>query len=87
MQPLFMEYHKRQPFNQNMLQPCPCLDNPQQLREMVNAAHASPTQLRDYESVEDLTAKCEVAAKTWSPVADKLWKEKEEIIIPKAIVL
>ena len=40
-QPLFMEYQKRQPFNHNMLQSCPCLDNPQQLKEMVNAGKST----------------------------------------------
>ena len=82
-----MEYQKRQPFNHNLLWPCPCLDNPHQLREMVNASNAQPTQLRDFETVENLTAKCEEAAKGWAPVAEKLWREKEGIIIPKAKVL
>jgi len=75
-QPIFMEYRKRQPFNQNMLQPCPCLDNPQQLREMVKASNASPTQLKDFETVDELTAKCNEASKAWAPVAGELWQEK-----------
>jgi len=75
-QPIFMEYRKRQPFNQNMLQPCPCLDNPQQLREMVKASNASPTQLKDFETVDELTAKCNEAAKAWATVAGELWQEK-----------
>ena len=79
-QPLFMEYRKRQPFNHNHLQPCPCLDNPQQLRDMVKDSKALPTQLRDFETVEELTAKCDAAAAAWAPVADKLWSEKEATI-------
>ena len=82
-QPLFMEYQKRQPFNHNMLQSCPCLDNPLQLKEMVNAAKAQPTQLKDMESVEELTAKCENAAEAWAPVAKKLWTEETEDITVK----
>ncbi|HCM23050.1 MAG TPA: radical SAM protein, partial [Ruminococcaceae bacterium] len=35
--PLFMEYHKHQPFNENMLRPCPLLDNPYKLEEVVKA--------------------------------------------------
>ena len=85
-QPLFLEYQKRQPFNNNLLQPCPCLDNPQQLREMVNGARAKPTQLKDNETVEELTAKCEDAAKAWGPVAEKLWKDRKEKAIPKVKV-
>ena len=82
-QPLFMEYQKRQPFNHNMLQSCPCLDNPQQLKEMVNLAKAQPTQLKDMESVEELTAKCENAAEAWAPVAEKLWVDDTEVIRAK----
>jgi MoaA/NifB/PqqE/SkfB family radical SAM enzyme len=77
-QPLFMEYKKRQPFNHNMLQPCPCLDNPKQLREMVLISHARSTQANDRESVEELTAKCENAAQHWAVAAEELRLEKEQ---------
>ena len=30
--PIFMAYHDGQPFNENMLRPCPMLENPQKLR-------------------------------------------------------
>lgn len=33
--PLFHEYYKGQPFNDNMLRPCPMLENPQALRKLV----------------------------------------------------
>ena len=33
--PLFMAYHDNQPFNENMLRPCPMLENPEALRAMV----------------------------------------------------
>jgi len=82
-QPIFMEYQKRQPFNHNMFQPCPCLDNPQQLRDIVNASKAHPTQLKDMESVEEFTSKCENAAKAWAPVAEKLWMGETEVITSK----
>jgi len=85
-QPIFMEYQKRQPFNHNMLQPCPCLDNPQQLRDIVNASKARPTQMKDMESVEEFTSKCENAAKAWAPVAEKLWMgETEEITLKEKV--
>jgi MoaA/NifB/PqqE/SkfB family radical SAM enzyme len=72
-QPLFMEYQKRQPFNHNLLRPCPCLDNPDELREMVNISKARSTQPHDMESVDALTGKCEKAARAWAPVAEELW--------------
>lgn len=33
--PLFMAYHDGQPFNENRLRPCPMLENPELLREMI----------------------------------------------------
>lgn len=33
--PLFMAYHDSQPFNENHLRPCPMLENPELLREMI----------------------------------------------------
>ena len=33
--PLFMAYHDGQPFNENHLRPCPMLENPELLREMI----------------------------------------------------
>ena len=33
--PLFMAYHDGQPFNENHLRPCPMLENPKLLREMI----------------------------------------------------
>jgi MoaA/NifB/PqqE/SkfB family radical SAM enzyme len=71
-QPIFEEYRKNQPFNHNHLRPCPCLDNPQKLRNIVNNSKAKSTQLNDLESVEALTAKCEEHACGWAPIADEL---------------
>jgi MoaA/NifB/PqqE/SkfB family radical SAM enzyme len=73
--PLFMEYKKNQPFNKNHLRPCPLLDNPEKLKEMVHRSNAYSTQPIDKESVDDLTAKCENVAKEWGKTADKLWVE------------
>lgn len=79
--PLFMEYRKNQPFNQNHNRPCPMLDNPEKLREMVSNSKAHSTQLEDSETAEELTAKTEAAAKGWKPVADQLWNEKQNKIV------
>lgn len=76
--PLFLEYRKHQPFNENHMRPCPMLDNPEILREMVNKSGAHSTQLEDSETVEELTAKTEAAAEKWKPVADKLWDAPHE---------
>jgi MoaA/NifB/PqqE/SkfB family radical SAM enzyme len=71
--PLFMEYHRQQPFNCNHLRPCPLLDNPGILAEMVETAGAMSTDLENPENVRDLTAKCTPAAERWAPVAQRLW--------------
>lgn len=73
--PMFMQYKQHQPFNQNHLRPCPCLDNPEQLEEMVDNSGAKSTDMVHPEDVHDLTARTKEAAAKWAPVADELWKE------------
>lgn len=73
--PLFMAYHNNQPFNQNMLRPCPLLDNPGRLTQMVESSGAHSTDLESPEDVRDLTDKCVGAAVHWAPVADELWRQ------------
>ena len=74
--PLFMAYHEGQPFNRNQLRPCPMLENPQLLREMVKATGAHQTNQESPEDVEHLCAKCDGYAKEWAPVADRIWAEE-----------
>lgn len=74
--PIFMAYHDGQPFNENMLQPCPMLENPEKLREMVEKTGAHSTDLQSPESAEHLCAKCDAYAENWKPVAEKLWEKK-----------
>ena len=59
-----------------MLQPCPLLDNPRQLREMVSQAGARSTEAKDPEDVAALCAKCEQASEKWAVTAERLWKEE-----------
>lgn len=74
-QPLFQEYAKGQPFNHNHLRPCPMLENPQALIDMVKRTGAKSTDMQSPESVEHLCAKCQAYAKHWQPAADKLWTD------------
>ncbi len=71
--PLFKAYRAGQPFNENHLRPCPLLDNPEALMDMVHASGAHSTDLESPENVESLAGKCENAARNWAPVADELW--------------
>ena len=77
-QPLFMAYHNNQPFNDNMLRPCPMLENPQKLRKMVEESGAKSTDLQSPESVEHLCAKCDAYAEHWAPKAEELFPVKNK---------
>ena len=71
--PIFMAYHDNQPFNENMLRPCPMLENPEALRAMVKATGAVNTDYQSPESVDHLCDKTTLYAENWKPSADKLW--------------
>lgn len=72
---LFMQYQKGQPFNDNLLRPCPLLDNPGKLSGMVHESNAKSTDMEAPEDVDELSKKTLEAAKAWAPTADRLWNE------------
>ena len=74
-QPLFMAYRDGQPFNDNQLRPCPMLENPELLREMVHKTGAKSTDLQSPESVDHLCDKCENYAENWAGKAKEIWDE------------
>ncbi len=71
--PMFMAYRRNQPFSDNMLRPCPILDNPGRLEEMVKSVGAKSTDFKNPEDPQNLTRKCSDVAGQWKPVADNLW--------------
>jgi MoaA/NifB/PqqE/SkfB family radical SAM enzyme len=73
--PLFMAYRRRQPFNHNHLRPCPVLDNPEAILEMVNESGAKSTDMEAPEDVDVLSAKTTEAADKWAITAERLWAE------------
>lgn len=75
--PLFMAYKNGQPFNQNHLRPCPLLDNPEALVDIVELSGAHSTDFSAPEDVRELTQKCKDTAKEWAITADNLWKESK----------
>ena len=75
--PIFMAYHDGQPFNDNHLRPCPMLENPEKLREMVHRTGAHSTDLQSPESVDHLCDKCAPYAQCWEPEAERLWEGSE----------
>lgn len=76
--PLFKAYQQRQPFNKNHLRPCPLLDNPKSLKEVVNVSQAYSTDMLKPEDVNVLTGKCTHTAEKWGTVADHIWYAKPE---------
>lgn len=75
--PLFKQYYKGQPFNDNMLRPCPMLENPQVLRHIIEVTGAKSTNLTCPESADELCSKCDLYAKEWAPMAKQIWEEQE----------
>ena len=75
--PIFMAYHDNMPFNDNMLRPCPMLENPERLRKMVADSGAHSTDPMSPESVEHLCSKCDQYAAHWAPEAERLWKKSQ----------
>ena len=73
--PLFQAYKEGQPFNQNHLRPCPMLENPEKLKEMVHRTNAHSTDLESVETVDHLCDKCKEYAHRWENPAKRLWKE------------
>ena len=76
--PIFQAYRKGQPFNDNMLRPCPMLENPEYLPKMVKETGAHSTDPQSPEDVQHLCDKCKPYAEAWTKMADKLWAERLE---------
>ena len=71
---LFMGYRNNQPWNDNMLRPCPVLDNPGRLAEVVEKSGAKSTDYQNLETVKEFSDKCVDTAEKWAPIADRLWE-------------
>ncbi len=73
--PLFMAYKERQPFSDNMLRPCPVMDNPGALKRMIEISGAKSTDLQSPEDVRDLFNKTVEVARKWKVTADRMAEE------------
>ena len=70
-------YHDGQPFNDNMMRPCPMLENPEKLREIVEKSGARSTDMQSPETAEHLCSKCDSYAACWAPKAEELWEARK----------
>lgn len=81
--PIFMQYYERQPFNDNLLRPCPILENQDALAEIVDAAGAHSTDLQAEENAHDLCAKCATSIEEWTPIANRIWNDRNDPLFEK----
>ncbi|MGB9868295.1 MAG: radical SAM protein [Bacillota bacterium] len=72
---LFRAYQARQPFNLNHMRPCPLIDNPKALEEIVAESGAYPTQ-RNRISASQLCQPLYGYAEAWGKIADRIWQEQ-----------
>lgn len=70
--PMFMAYRKRQPFSDNMLRPCPVMDQPGALKKMVLESGAVSTDISSPEDVSSLFDKTVKTAELWKKTADEM---------------
>jgi len=65
---IMRSYKKRQPFNANLRRPCPIIDNPHMLVDIIEESGAYPTQLHGDEKADELARKLEPYAEEWSKI-------------------
>lgn len=72
---LMKAYQKRQPFNENMLRPCPLIDNPEKLVEIIEESGARSTQLGEHHvDPKELAEMIEEGyTRHWAEKADEIW--------------
>ncbi|CFX02068.1 Aldolase-type TIM barrel [Syntrophomonas zehnderi OL-4] len=71
---LFLEYQKRQPFNNNHMRPCPLIDNPDSLAACVNESCAYSTQNKSVD-VNQIAQNLADYANAWGEKADQIVNE------------
>jgi MoaA/NifB/PqqE/SkfB family radical SAM enzyme len=71
----FTAFREAQPFSQNPLRPCPLIDNPQAIIDVVKAGGARSTHLCNPESAEDLASKSFARAQEWEDKSEELFKK------------
>lgn len=71
----FTAFRNAQPLSQNPLRPCPLIDNPQTIIDVVNIGGARSTHLANPESAETLAAKSFERAKEWEQKSEELFKK------------
>ncbi len=75
----FTEYQKRQPFSSNLLRPCPIIDSPQALREIVQKAGAHATHAGAETVLSgEIGSFLDQRSQEWQRTADPIWEERQK---------
>jgi len=81
--PLFMAYQKRQPFSENYLRPCPVIDVPEALRDIVRETGARPTHPgADTVLGGEIGSFLDRRSSEWKRVSDKVWVHRSSTKAP-----
>lgn len=77
--PIFKAYQKRQPFSENMFRPCPLIDVPKALRDIIQESGARPTHPGAEVVLDGVEAqKLSEVAKQWEKRAKEEYKRISE---------
>jgi len=74
--PYFEAWKRMVPYNNNLLRPCPIIDNPKVFRAMVKAFNAKPTHDGAEKIITDLAPAIDQMAEKWAELSDKVWIEE-----------
>ena len=74
--PFFKAIRSRQPFSTNPLTPCMIIDNPHELRDLVQGYDAHPTHPGAETLVEDLAPKLDRYAEEYHAIAEETWERE-----------
>lgn len=71
--PFFRAYREHRPFSENLLRPCPLIDQPENMRAMVQEAGVSPTHIGADSILHGSHARqIDRIAAAWETAADRL---------------
>ncbi|MGP3591695.1 radical SAM protein [Vagococcus sp. WN89Y] len=73
--PFFEGYKQQILFNDNLMQPCPIIDNPEKFRDHINSCHAQP-QHDGSDSYFKYANELDKVSKDWSELAIKIWRDE-----------
>lgn len=73
--PLFKKYREIQPYCENLLLPCPLIDHPKIIRELVEEFNLYPTHPQAENFICHLGSKIDEYARKVHQLMDKVWKE------------